>query len=105
MSPGARAGRIVAGRRCGRVGPRPSVFFRLWTAPAAHPTEELALMERMGRARTSLFARMSLIFGLLVAVPLAVSGLILSLVARNSVLDSGTAMSRIGEQAVYDTRS
>src|SRR5205823_10824099 len=61
-------------------------------------------MQKRLRAGNSLYARLSLVFGLLVAVPLAVSGLVLTLVARNSVLNSGEAMSRIGADAVMHTR-
>lgn len=61
-------------------------------------------MSSIRRARRSLFARMGLIFGLLVTVPLAVSGLLLSLVGRSSMLTSGRAMSRLGEHAVMRTR-
>src|SRR5439155_13648559 len=61
-------------------------------------------MQHRLRAGTSLYARLSLVFGLLVAVPLAVSGLVLTLVARNSVLNSGDVMSQIGRDAVMRTR-
>src|SRR5437868_3512373 len=61
-------------------------------------------MQKRLRAGNSLYARLSLVFGLLVAVPLTVSGLVLTLVARNSVLNSGEAMSKIGEDAVMRMR-
>ncbi len=55
------------------------------------------------RARTSLFARMSLIFGLLVTVPLATSGLILSLIGRHGVLTAGNNMAKVGADVVHTT--
>src|SRR5688500_1469212 len=53
--------------------------------------------------RTSLFARISLTFGLLVAVPLAVSGVLLGMVGQARILDSGDAMEVIGREAVNKT--
>jgi NtrC-family two-component system sensor histidine kinase KinB len=61
-------------------------------------------MQLKWTASTSLFVRVSRLFGLLVAVPLAVSGLVLTLVGRNSVLAAGLAMSSLGEEAVLRTR-
>lgn len=50
--------------------------------------------------RTSLFARMSLLFGLLVTVPLIISGIVLSLVGRKSVIHSGMLVANLGQHAV-----
>lgn len=61
-------------------------------------------MANIWKARTSLFARITLTFGLLVAVPLAVSGLILGLIGSTSILDSGNNMAEIGKEAVIKTR-
>jgi hypothetical protein len=53
--------------------------------------------------RTSLFARMSLLFGLLVTVPLVISGIVLSLSGRRIVVDSGKNVAEIGTHAVETT--
>ena len=50
--------------------------------------------------RTSLFARMSLLFGLLVTVPLIISGIVLSLAGRQGVIRSGNAVASLGQGAV-----
>src|SRR5205085_1383363 len=50
--------------------------------------------------RTSLFARMSLLFGLLVTVPLIISGIVLSLVGRQGVVRSGNDVASLGQSAV-----
>ncbi|HEU4752463.1 MAG TPA: hypothetical protein VFU47_05085, partial [Armatimonadota bacterium] len=54
------------------------------------------------KGRTSLFARMSRLFGLLVTVPLVISGLVLSLAGREVVFDIGKAVAGIGSQAVKE---
>jgi NtrC-family two-component system sensor histidine kinase KinB len=53
--------------------------------------------------RTSLFARMSLLFGLLVTVPLVISGLVLSLSGWRIVNDSGARVAEIGQDAVQQS--
>src|SRR5207244_4323684 len=88
------------GRARGRAG-RGSAFRLFYLGRSSR---RIQTMERKGRFRTSLFARMSLLFGLLVAVPLAVSGLILTLVGHHSIISSGEAMQNIGEQAVHKTK-
>src|SRR6185436_2170987 len=50
--------------------------------------------------RTSLFARMSLLFGLLVTVPLIISGIVLSVAGRQGVIQSGNEVAKIGQTAV-----
>lgn len=50
--------------------------------------------------RTSLFARMSLLFGLLVTVPLVISGIVLSIAAGDTVNESGNDVAQIGTSAV-----
>jgi two-component system phosphate regulon sensor histidine kinase PhoR len=58
-------------------------------------------MTKFGRiARTSLFARMSLLFGLLVTVPLVISGILLSLGGWSIVNDSGSQVAKKGDEAV-----
>lgn len=52
------------------------------------------------KTRTSLFARMSLLFGLLVTFPLVISGIVLSLAGWNSVRESGDEIARAGITAV-----
>lgn len=53
-------------------------------------------MKLRWQPRTSLFARMSLLFGLLVTVPLVISGIVLSLVGGRSVVESGNEVAAIG---------
>ncbi|MGV3721163.1 MAG: hypothetical protein ACO1SX_09665, partial [Actinomycetota bacterium] len=57
-------------------------------------------MKLRWKPRTSLFARMSLLFGLLVTVPLVISGMVLSLAGWRSVYESGSEVAIIGTQAV-----
>lgn len=57
-------------------------------------------MKLRWKPRTSLFARMSLLFGLLVTVPLVISGMVLSLAGWRSVYESGSEVATIGTQAV-----
>lgn len=54
-------------------------------------------------ARTSLFARMSLLFGLLVTVPLVISGILLGLSGWSIVSDSGETVAEIGREALDKT--
>jgi signal transduction histidine kinase len=54
--------------------------------------------------RTSLFARMSLLFGLLVTVPLVISGIVLSLSGSRSVERAGRDIAGIGSDAIQQTR-
>lgn len=55
--------------------------------------------------RTSLFARMSLLFGLLVTVPLVISGIVLSMVGWNSVHQSGREVAGIGRDVLGQTKT
>jgi len=57
-------------------------------------------MKFQWKTRTSLFARMSLLFGLLVTFPLVISGIVLSLAGWNIVDDSGEDVARVGTLAV-----
>jgi len=57
-------------------------------------------MKFQWKTRTSLFARMSLLFGLLVTFPLVISGIVLSLAGWNSVYESGDDVAGVGTQAV-----
>lgn len=57
-------------------------------------------MKLQWKTRTSLFARMSLLFGLLVTFPLVISGIVLSLAGWNSVYESGDDVAGAGTQAV-----
>jgi PAS domain S-box-containing protein len=50
--------------------------------------------------RTTLFARMSLLFGLLVTVPLVISGIVLSIAGWNSVNESGDDVAKVGALVV-----
>ena len=52
------------------------------------------------KMRTSLFVRMSMLFGLLVTVPLVISGIVLSLTGWKSVRQSGMDVAGIGIAAV-----
>ncbi|MFN3652880.1 MAG: ATP-binding protein [Armatimonadota bacterium] len=60
-------------------------------------------MKRGWITRTSLFARMSLLFGLLVTVPLIISGIVLSLAGWQTVYESGGDVADIGREAVRTT--
>jgi signal transduction histidine kinase len=55
------------------------------------------------RTRTSLFARMSLLFGLLVTVPLVISGIVLSLAGHRVIHDSGNEVAAVGSDTVKKT--
>lgn len=57
-------------------------------------------MKFQWKTRTSLFARMSLLFGLLVTFPLVISGIVLSLAGWNSVYESGDDVADVGTGAV-----
>lgn len=54
------------------------------------------------KARTSLAARMSLLFGLLVTVPLVISGIVLSLAGWNGVHRIGGNAAEIGQNLIRD---
>lgn len=60
-------------------------------------------MKFQGNTRTSLFARMSLLFGLLVTVPLVISGIVLSLAGRNAIVTNGAEVADIGRQRLERT--
>lgn len=60
-------------------------------------------MEKRGRIRISLFARMSLLFGLLVTVPLVISGIVLSMAAWNSLYHSQSEIAKSGADVVAET--
>ncbi len=60
-------------------------------------------MEKKGRIRTSLFARMSLLFGLLVTVPLVISGIVLSMAGWNSLYQSQSEIAKSGAGVVQRT--
>lgn len=53
--------------------------------------------------KTSLFARMSLLFGLLVTLPLVISGIVLSVSGLRTIRESGRAVAAIGDQALDNT--
>jgi signal transduction histidine kinase len=56
-------------------------------------------MKLQWKTRTSLFARMSLLFGLLVTVPLVISGIVLSLVGWRSLHQSSSEVAKSGREA------
>jgi len=62
-------------------------------------------MKRPWTNRTSLFARMSLLFGLLVTVPLVISGIVLSLVGSGAVRESGSRVAEVGSEVLLDSTS
>src|SRR5262249_2672897 len=54
-------------------------------------------MKSIVSPHSSLLVRLIFLFGLLVTIPLAVAGVLLSLTGRDSVLSSGAELSRAGE--------
>ena len=55
------------------------------------------------KLRRSLFARMNLLFGLLVTIPLLISGLVLNLTGGQIVQQSGDKVAQIGTKAIETT--
>jgi signal transduction histidine kinase len=53
--------------------------------------------------QSSLLARIIFLFGVLVTIPLAVTGASLSLIGRDSVLSSGAELSRVGEDTFSES--